>query len=238
MKKIILLILLLPIVLTTIEAQVGRFSVGAGVSANYFQSAIVDPYLEDFSQVLSHFQLQYQTADVLSKGIVGQVQTNFYTKQIRYGYHYTNTAGGLNREGFRFDYISADIALSAAYNYRLNGRTRLQPRLGYFFSFNKYLGTSEFSSVSGGGVNNTTLYHFNIETNEDISFFHAGILTGLSIIRYTKNDRAVSIFTDFYLSPRNILSEPLTYTMNGDDFELQGKYHYFNMGLRVGLNRK
>lgn len=242
MKKIILSIIFnlcfLLIFPQTINAQIRHLSIGAGTSLNFFQRDISDPYFQHFSQFLPHFHLKLETSDVLSLGLTGQLQTNFYTKQIRLGYRYENTAGGKVTEGFHHDYASADIVLSVGYNHRIKPTIWFQPRLGYFFSFNQYIGATEFTKVTGGGTNTVPVNSFDVQSDENPFFIYPGIFTGFSVCTFY-NSRAFIIFTDFYIAPRNIFSAPFEYQINGGgQVELQGKYHYLNMGIRVGLNRE
>ncbi|NJN77395.1 MAG: hypothetical protein HC803_02945 [Saprospiraceae bacterium] len=230
------LLLFFLLITTSSNAQIRGLSVGFGGSLNHFQRSENDPYLQHFSQVLPHFHLKLETSDL--NGFIGQVQTNFYMKQIRLGYRYKNAAGGTNTEGFHHDYISSDVVISAAHNYRINGLTRLRPRLGFFVSFNQHIGTTDYSGVSGGGSNNSSqaMYYFDIETSDSPFFIYPGIFLGFSTLRYVGNrNRGYSLFADLYLAPRNIFSNPFEYTINGSSMELQGKYHYLNMGLRVDL---
>lgn len=239
MKRIYFNILLIAILLITVSlnAQVKGLSAGFGGSMNYFQRVEKDAVLQHFSQVLPHFHLKLETPDLMR--FVGQIQTNFYTKQIRLGYRYQLTSGGKVTEGFHHDYFSSDVVLSAMYNHRINGTTRFRPRLGFFVSFNQYVGTTEYSGVSGFGSNSNiqAQYSFDIETDESPFFIYPGIFLGFSILKYSNRGRGYSLFTDFYFAPRNIFSNPFSYSLNGDLMELQGKYHYLNLGLRMNLFR-
>lgn len=221
----------------SLNAQIKGLSIGFGGSVNYFQS-VKAPFLEHFSQVLPHFHLKFETIETIK--LKGQIQANFYTKQIRFGYQYDLVTGGKITEGFHHDYVSSDIVLSTAFDYRTKGGIRLQPRLGFFVSFNQYLGTTEYTALSGWhGFNSTSnsqsMYSFEIETDESPFFIYPGVFTGFSILKNNKKGRAFSIFTDLYLAPRNIFSNPFKYSLNGDSMELQGKYHYLSIGFRGDL---
>jgi hypothetical protein len=239
MKRIYFNAFLIAFLLMTVSmnAQVKGLSVGFGGSVNYFQRVEKDPILQHFSQVLPHFHLKLETPDLM--GFVAQVQTNFYTKQIRLGYRYQLSSGGKATEGFHHDYFSSDIVLSAMYNHRINGTTRFRPRLGFFISLNQYIGTTEYSGVSGFGSNSNSQgqYSFDIETDDAPFFIYPGIFLGFSILKYSNRGRGYSIFMDFYLAPRNVFSSPFSYSLNGDSMQLQGKYHYMNFGLRMDLFR-
>lgn len=240
MKYIYIYIFLFILLLITIplNAQIKGLSIGLGGSVNYFQSAASATSLKNFKQFLLHFHLKFETMETMK--LKGQIQANFYNKQIRFGQQYVFASGGKMTEGFHHDYISSDVVLSAAFNHQIKREMKVQPRLGFFVSFNQYVGTTEYTALSGwrglsSTSNSQSMYSYAIKTDESPFFIYPGIFTGFSILKNNKKGRAFSIFTDFYLAPRNIFSNPFQYLLNGDSMELQGKYHYLNIGFRGDL---
>lgn len=231
MQKFILSIVLTIFSLTVMKAQ-SKFSVGLGASANVFIQSTPDPYFNSHNYILPHLHFKYEPFTY--NRFSGQVQANFYSKRIGLSTTYESNQGGTIVEGFYYQHLATDLVLSVAYKQPISKHLSFQPRLGYFFSYNHFFDATQQTGVSGGG---STASNFGIVNfSEATSYFHPGVMAGFSVDKL--KNRSISLFADVYLTPRDIFSAPLTYQIDGQQpQELQGKFHYLNVGIRYELDK-
>ena len=230
MKKIILSFVFIIASFTIINAQ-SKFMVGLGASGNLFVQSNPTPDFENHNSILPHLHFKYEP---LSFGqFSAQVQANFYAKQIGFSNSYVNNQGGKTTFGFIYEHLATDLVVSVAYNHSITETLLFKPRLGYFLSHNHFFNTKSTYSVSGGTDGSTNVVK--VDFSETSSYFHSGIMAGFSFERL--KNRSISLFADVYITPRNIFSDPLVFEINGFENELQGKYHYLNIGIRYGLDK-
>lgn len=229
MQKFILSIVFVLFSLTVTNAQ-SKFTVGLGASGSLFVPS-ENHLLDARNSILPHLHFQYEPFSV--GRFSGQIQANFYSKQIGLYRSYDNDQGGTTVEGFHYQHLATDLVLSVLYNQPVSENVSFRPRIGYFFSFNHFMDATQRFGVFGGGSTNSSGTTFGL--SEPSAYFHPGIMAGFSFDRI--KNRSISLFADVYLTPRDIFNDPLTFLIDGQQEELQGKFHYLNVGIRYGLDK-
>lgn len=215
-------------------AQNQRAHIGLGASFSHFQWKDNVTLLTSQTKALPHFQYSFETYDKLSRGYRGNVQMNFYKKEIRLGTSYRDGNSKV-KYGFAHEYLSSDIVLSVSYDFR-KGYYIFKPRLGYFFSFNHYIGSTVYSQNTGG-TGQSQISFGAIEVEDASNLFYPGILAGFSLYNSKIAQRNIALFADFYFTPTDIFNDSLRFSVDGFLLELQGKLHHLNVGCRVSLIR-
>lgn len=222
---------------TNISAQqlTTNFSAGIGVKYNIFDSNEVLPFefVNDFSP---HFNFQLDIKRNKKSGFNGIIQLNLLSKKISFGETYQLPNSGQIVEGFTHEFLSAELLIATGFDIPTK-HFMIQPELGFCFAFNQYIGLNYFNRISGNAVVNTQISNWVFETEKAPFFIYPSIIFGVELERqFLKKPRRFILFFDTYLTPVNIFTDPFNYQVNGDNFELQGKYHYLNLGLRIGIN--
>lgn len=201
---------------------------------NIFDSneAIPLEFVNDFS---SHLNFQIELSRSKKSGFNGIVQLNLLRKKVSFGETYQLPNSGRIVEGFTHEFLSAELLIATGFDIPTK-HFIIQPKLGFCFAFNQYVGLNYFSRISGNAVANTQVSNWVFETETEPFFIYPSIIFGVELKRQFLNiPRRFILFFDTYLTPVNIFADPFIYQVNGDDFELQGKYHYINLGLRIGI---
>ena len=228
-------IILVCLVISNISAQVETtFSAGIGVKYNMFISSIPTP-LESINDFSSHLNLQMEVKRHKKSGFNGMVQLNLLPKKISFGTTSQSQNGGRIIEGFTHEFLSAELLLAASFDIPIK-QFIIQPKLGFCFAFNQYNGANHFTRTSGSSASNHQASNWVFETETEPFFIYPSIVIGGTLKRnFFKKNRVFSLFFDSYITPRDIFTSPFFYQINGDDFELKGKYHYVILGLRVEI---
>lgn len=229
MKKIIFSLVFIAASFTIVQAQ-SKFSIGLGASQSIFVPTQENDSYESNNYLSPHLHLRYEP---FSFGKFStSVQANFYIKNIGVISKERNDEY-LSIARFKYEYLATDLVLSVAYDHQISETLLFRPRLGYFFSYNHYNNIIEhYHQGSGVSVGNDI---GRFELSETPFFTNYGLVTGFSF-DWLKN-RSISLFADFYLSPQDVLPEAIVYNRNGQGGEIQGQYHYVNVGMRYGLDR-
>ncbi|MFK7949568.1 MAG: hypothetical protein AB8G11_18395 [Saprospiraceae bacterium] len=230
MQKFVLSTVFVIFSLSLMNAQ-SKFTVGLGASQSIFVPTTEENSIYENDNYLSpHLHFKYEP---ISFGrFSGQVQANFYIKYIGIASKEKNQEE-LSIARFKYEYLSTDLVLSVIYNHPISETLLFKPRLGYFFSYNHYSTIIEhYHSGSGVSIGND-IGRFDLF--EGSSFTNSGIMAGFSFDRL--KNRSISLFADFYFSPQDVLPEVIVYHRDGVGGEIQGEFHYLNVGIRYGLDK-
>lgn len=228
-------ILLICLLVADITAQLETtFSAGIGLKYNIFDSNITIPF-ESVNNFSPHFNFQMEVKRSQQRGFNGIIQLNLLPKTISFGQTYQLQNGGRVLEGFTHEFFSAELLLATGFELPTK-RFIIQPKLGFCFAFNQYVGVNHFTKTSGNFSVNSQASNWTFETETAPFFIYPSIFIGGELKRkFFDGERVFSIFFDAYLTPGDIFTSPFPYQINGDTFELSGKYHYLNLGLRVEI---
>jgi hypothetical protein len=242
MVRNFLLISFLIIVGTTANAQV-RFSVGVGAATNHFQNSIENLNLvyENQSVTLPHFHIQTAMKPNPESRFIGMIQWNIMPKQIRFDNPKYVSDGSIITDSYYHLYGSLEMELAIGYEIPIRKLT-LVPQVGFFVSGNYYSTTSKYKKITEypnvGYLTHTSYGSSRSFSGQQSDFsLYSGFSFGLSLNKKTKNNRTIGLFTNAYLTPSEMLEEPLEMVLDNLPIQVQGKYQYVNIGLRFGLNK-
>jgi len=220
-----------------------NWGVGVSYNTHFFIHENKDKFENSFFKPdIAHLP-RINTCIDLNTGSAFQfrLDLNLGEKKIIHSNKQTIPSGGRLKQYIKHEIISADLSFLSYYSLSRGKMGEFRPLVGFYISMNQYTGIVHGSSISSRGgpnhINENDLFPVILEVEQYPFMLYAGINLGLSYsTKIAKRD--VEFFGLFYFSPSNLFSSDFGYYANFQQETLNGKYHYFSLGMNLKLKRK